>query len=49
MIQMPYRSVHIPQYLSTDAYSAIVTGQTGNGNSYGGHVTGQGEGGYRGG
>ena len=34
-----------PQYLSADAYAAIVTGQTGNGNSNGG----QGGGGYRGG
>jgi hypothetical protein len=38
-----------PQYLSAEAYAAIVTGQTGNGYSNGGQAGGQGGNGYRGG
>jgi hypothetical protein len=41
--------IYQPQYLSAEAYAAIVTGQSGNGNANGGGTSGQGEGGYRGG
>ena len=40
---------YVPQYLSADAYAAIVTGQTGNGYSNGGQAAGRGGNGYRGG
>lgn len=38
-----------PQYMDAESYAAIVSGQTGNGNQYGGQAAGQGGGGYRGG
>ncbi len=41
--------VYQPQYLSAEAYAAIVTSQSGNGYSNGGQAAGQGGSGYRGG
>lgn len=41
--------VYVPQYLSADAYAAIMTGQGGNGSSNSGQAAGQGGSGYRGG
>ncbi|MGD8403573.1 MAG: DUF2202 domain-containing protein [Anaerolineales bacterium] len=49
VLSMQSGEVYQPQYLSAEAYAAIVTGQTGNGYSNGGQATGQGGGGYRGG
>jgi hypothetical protein len=49
VLSMQTGEVYQPQYLSADAYAAIVTGQTGNGYSNGGQAAGQGGGGYRGG
>ena len=48
-LSMQTGETYIPQYLSAEAYAAIVTGQTGNGYSNGGQTAGQGGGGYRGG
>jgi len=49
VLSMQTGEVYQPQYLSAEAYAAIVTGQTGNGYSKGGQAAGQGGGGYRGG
>ncbi len=49
VLSMQTGEIYQPQYLSTEAYAAIVTGQTGNGNANGGQAAGQGGGGYRGG
>jgi uncharacterized protein (UPF0297 family) len=40
---------YVPQYLSAEAYTAILAGQVGNGYSSGRQATGQGGSGYRGG
>ena len=48
-LSMQTGEAYVPQYLSTDAYTAIVTSQSGNGYSNGGQAAGQGGGGYRGG
>jgi len=47
VLSMQTGEVYQPQYLSADAYAAIVTGQTGNGYSNGGQAAGQAGGGYR--
>ena len=49
VLSMQTGETYAPQYLSAEAYAAIVTGQTGNGYSNGGQAAGQGGGGYRGG
>jgi len=49
VLSMQTGEAYQPQYLSSEAYAAIVTGQTGNGFSNGGQAAGQGGGGYRGG
>jgi len=53
VLSMQTGEIYQPQYLSADAYAAIVTGQTGNGNqgqgSQGQGSQGQGGNGYRGG
>ena len=49
VLSMQTGEAYVPQYLSAEAYAAIVTGQTGNGYSNGGQAGGQGSGGYRGG
>jgi len=47
VLSMQTGEAYVPQYLSADAYTAIVTGQTGNGYSNGGQAAGQGGNGYR--
>ena len=49
VLSMQTGETYQPQYLSAENYTAIVTGQTGNGYSNGGQAAGQGGGGYRGG
>ena len=49
VLSMQTGEAYVPQYLSADAYAAIVTGQTGNGYSNSGQAAGQGGSGYRGG
>jgi len=49
VLSMQTGETYLPQYLTEDAYAALMTGQAGNGNSNGGQAAGQGGGGYRGG
>ena len=49
VLSMQTGETYTPQYLSAEAYAAIVTGQSGNGYANGGQAAGQGGNGYRGG
>jgi len=49
VLSMQTGEAYVPQYLTEDAYAALMTDQARNGNSNSGQAAGQGGGGYRGG